>query len=221
MRQICAVILAAGMSSRMGEAKQLVSLHGRYLLEHVIRLALQEGFAQVLTVIGHEADRIQRSIQIEDTRLRWVINPMYRLGQSTSFTLGIRKALEAHSSAMVFLGDQPFVKSQTVHEVWSHGNQRMQDVQQPFVLQPAYREKPGHPVFFGNVNSALFENLAGDQGAKSIIATMHRRILLPVDDPGIHFDIDTQADLEKAQHSIGTSEEYACICNIHYGGEGL
>jgi molybdenum cofactor cytidylyltransferase len=113
------------------------------------------------------------------------------------------------------------VKSQTVHEVWSHGNKRLQDVQQPFVLQPAYRGKPGHPVFFGNVNSALFENLAGDQGAKPIIATMNRRILLPVDDPGIHFDIDTRADYVKAQHSIGTSVEYACICDTHYGGEGL
>ncbi len=199
MRRICAVILAAGMSSRMGSAKQLLDLHGRPLLEHVIGLALKEEFAQVAAVIGHEADKISRSIPIDDPRFQWVFNPLYRTGQSTSFKLGIRKALETHASVMVFLGDQPYVSSQTVHEVWSRGNQMLQQEQEAFVMQPAYQERAGHPVFFGNVSSHLFEELGGDQGAKAIIASMKRRILLPVNDPGIHFDIDTLADFEAAK----------------------
>lgn len=199
MRQVCAVILAAGMSSRMGSAKQLLALHGRYLLEHVIHLALKEEFDQVFAVIGHEADRICRSIPIDDPRFHWVFNPLYRSGQSTSFKLGIRKALESHASAMVFLGDQPCVSSQTVHEVWSHGHRMLQEEQKAFVIQPFYQERAGHPVFFGNVDSRLFEELGGDRGAKAIIAGMNRRILLPVDDPGIHFDIDTLADYEAAK----------------------
>lgn len=199
MRQVCAVILAAGMSSRMGSAKQLLALHGRYLLEHVIRLALREEFARVVAVIGHEADRISRSIPIDDPRFRWVFNPLYSSGQSTSFKLGIQKALESHTSVMVFLGDQPYVSSQTVHEIWTHGNRMLQEEREAFVIQPVYRERAGHPVFFGNVNSHLFEEVGGDQGAKTIIAGMNRRILLPVDDPGIHFDIDTLADFEEAK----------------------
>ncbi|MGG0940203.1 nucleotidyltransferase family protein [Brevibacillus centrosporus] len=154
----------------------------------------------MFTVIGHEAERISRSIPIDDPRFHWVFNPLYRSGQSASFKLGIRKALESHASVMVFLGDQPFVNSQTVHEVWAQGNRMLQAEQEPFVIQPFYREKTGHPVFFGNVNSHLFEELGGDQGAKPIIASMNRRILLPVDDPGIHFDIDSLADFEEAQH---------------------
>ncbi|MGG1659930.1 nucleotidyltransferase family protein [Brevibacillus sp. NRS-1366] len=200
MHDGCAVILAAGMAARMGSAKQLLPLKGSCMLEHVIKLALVEDFTHVIVVIGHEAERIVQSIQIDDPRFLWHINPLYELGQSTSFKAGIAKALEFHSSVMVFLGDQPFIQSQTVHSLWSFAKRKMQELQEPFVIQPIYQEKPGHPVFFGNICKEQFARLEGDQGAKPIIADMQPRMFLPVDDPGIHLDIDTREDFEQAEH---------------------
>lgn len=199
MQDGCAVILAAGMAARMGSVKQLLPIKGSYMLEQVIKLALREDFSRVIAVIGHEAERIQAHIQIDDPRFLWQLNPRYRLGQSTSFKAGLEKALEASSSAMVFLGDQPFIEEQTIHAVWTFAKRKQKELQVPFVIQPTYQKKPGHPVFFGNICKQQFASLEGDQGAKPIIAHMQHRLLLPVDDPGIHFDIDTREDLE---HSL-------------------
>ncbi|WP_312108187.1 nucleotidyltransferase family protein [Brevibacillus reuszeri] len=199
MQQGCAVILAAGTASRMGTAKQLLSLQGYPMLEHVIRLVLKADFAQVITVIGHEAERIQHAISIPDPRFQWMVNPAYMLGQSTSFKAGMERALDLHTSVVVFLGDQPFIKSETVQRLWEMGQKNMGERREPFVIQPTYREKPGHPVWFGNVYEGQFDQVEGDQGAKTVLASM-KRIFLPVDDPGIHLDIDTREDFEQAEH---------------------
>ena len=200
MHQGCAVILAAGTASRMGSAKQLLTLHGCSMLEQVISLALAIDFSRVIAVIGHEENRIQQSIHVADPRFRWVVNPHYQSGQSTSFRLGIEQALPNHRSVTVFLGDQPFIKRETVHQLWERGQESLRELQVPFAIQPMYLEKPGHPVFFGNVYQGQFDCIEGDQGARSVLAAMEQRVFLPVDDPGIHVDIDTPEDFEQALH---------------------
>jgi len=51
-----AVILAAGASSRLGQAKQLVKIDGEPLLERTVRLAAQVGCQPIIVVLGFEVD---------------------------------------------------------------------------------------------------------------------------------------------------------------------
>lgn len=207
MNQTWAVILAAGRSTRMVAAKQLLELDGEYLLESVIRLVLSADFSRVIAVIGHEAERIEQTIAIRDARFQWVFNPAYPLGQSTSFRLGMEAAMESRAAAvMMFLGDQPFIRRQSVGEVKRAGEELLSRQAEPFVLQPVFEEKPGHPVFFGNPESLLLDAVSGDQGAKPIMASIKHRVFLPIDDPGIHVDLDTQEDVEKARQVWGRRE---------------
>lgn len=192
---VAAVILAAGTSSRMGKPKQLLDLGGIPLIERVIRSILRFHFSEVIAVIGHEAGQIERMIQITDDRFRWVVNPDYLCGQSTSLRKGINSCHS--SSVMIFLGDQPVISEKTIRTVLQFGCAKQSASGEPFVVRPHFQSTPGHPVFLGNVQKIDFTGLEGDHGAKAIIGGMKNQYPLPVRDSGIVLDVDTPEAYEK------------------------
>lgn len=195
--ELSALILAAGRGTRMGQTKQLLDLAGLPILERVIRNVLSHPFTEIVTVVGFEADEIKARIRIEDERFRWIVNPHYAKGQSTSLLKGLKDC--RNPSIVIFLGDEPFVKEATVQHVIASGRATHAHTHEPFVLRPTFENIPGHPVFLGNVRSAAFSHLSGDRGAKCILRQMARRYLIPVTDPGVVLDIDTPADYENAK----------------------
>ncbi len=198
MIQTSAIILAAGTSSRMGRAKQLLPLGGRPILAHIIDRALGEDFTEIIAVIGHEADAIQRAITVQDVRFRWVVNKDYRSGQGASLKCGLSQMNEHHSSVMVFLADLPFLSQETVHDIYERGTLMLQETDVPFVLRPSFQGTAGHPVFFGHVNAEWFQQIDGDQGAKVMMEQFSIRKRFPVEDQGILYDIDTPEGYERA-----------------------
>lgn len=188
---ICAIILAAGTSSRMGRAKQLLQLNGKLLLEHVIQMAISTDFSEIITVIGYEAANIQKAISVEDPRFRWAVNEAYLSGQSTSLKTGISRIGEGHSGIMIFLGDLPFIMNSTIQTIYETGKDMLQESDKSFVIQPKYRGETGHPVFFGHLDKGIFMDLHGDRGAKAIMNKISRLHFIDADDSGILFDIDT------------------------------
>ncbi|HEU5138882.1 MAG TPA: nucleotidyltransferase family protein [Bacillales bacterium] len=192
-----ALILAAGTSNRMGTPKQLLRLGDASLLQHVIQNILRFDFSEIIAVIGHEAEEIKRSVQIEDKRFRWVINPEYASGQSTSLRKGIESCCSPN--IMVFLGDEPLISEQTVQTVFRFGLEKHSVSTEPYVVRPGFQSVPGHPVFFGNAQKIDFFNLKGDRGAKEIISSLESRHVLPVNDQGILMDVDTPETYEKVK----------------------
>lgn len=104
------VIQAAGLSTRMGVLgpKALLPYRGRPLLDHIVRTALASRLAEVIVVLGHEADRVRRVLG-EDARVRAVVNGDYALGRSTSIRAGLAAAGAAAPGALFLLGDQPLM----------------------------------------------------------------------------------------------------------------
>lgn len=196
---ISAVILAAGSSSRMGEPKQILGLGQSTILEHVIQLALKEDFAEVITVIGNEAQLIQDTIRIEDPRFKWVINEEYLAGQSTSLKAGIGGTSELHGHVMVFLGDTPFITSDTIQKVLQRAENKFLNGRESFVIRPTHQGVAGHPVFFGNVDKSVFAQLQGDTGAKPLFARFDEYVQVEVEDDGILFDVDTKEQYTDAK----------------------
>ncbi len=199
MEQTSAIILAAGTSSRMGTAKQLLPLGDRPILAHVVEHVLAENFSEVIAVVGHKAEAIQCAIPIQDKRFRWVLNKDYRQGQGTSLKLGLIEMNKLHSSFMVFLADLPFISQKTIHNVFEKGQSMLQKVDLSFVLQPSFQGTAGHPVFFGHVKPEWFQQIQGDHGARAIMDRFSIREQFPVEDKGILFDIDTPEAFEAAQ----------------------
>lgn len=196
--KMCAVILAAGTSSRMGELKQLLPLNGKPLLEHVIRQALDNGFTDIFTVVGHEAERIRANITITDERHHWLINEEYAYGQSTSVKKALMHIKGDYPHAMILLGDLPFIKNDTVEKVRLSGAGLCSTHKAPFLVRPVHLGEAGHPVFIGNITTQLVEHLEGDAGFKSIKNHFAMVELIETDDDGVNFDLDTSEDYKIA-----------------------
>src|SRR2546430_235141 len=79
------IVLAAGRSSRMGHPKALLPLGaGETFLTRIARTFLDAGVADVVIVVGHDADAIAKSFAESGLPARFVLNPNYDRGQLTS-----------------------------------------------------------------------------------------------------------------------------------------
>ena len=196
---ISAVILAAGMSARMGQPKQLLLLKGKPLLAHVIQASLSVDFSEIITVIGCQASKIQKEILYDDARCRWAINVEYAKGQSSSLKTGLSNVGEQNAGIMIFLGDLPFISNETIHLIYQTGADMLHETAESFIIQPEFEGKPGHPVFLGNFDRDIMGHLQGDRGAKAIIDRISTYKRMAVNDKGILFDIDTPEIYMKAK----------------------
>jgi molybdenum cofactor cytidylyltransferase len=73
---IAAIILAAGLSSRLGAFKPLLTLRGRLIIEVVINLFREAEISDIVVVVGYEAERIIPILKKQGAR--WVINEHYK-----------------------------------------------------------------------------------------------------------------------------------------------
>ena len=62
-QKICGLVVAAGISSRMGEFKPLMKLRGKTLIENSIDSILSGGAQSVAVVTGYRADELERALQ--------------------------------------------------------------------------------------------------------------------------------------------------------------
>jgi molybdenum cofactor cytidylyltransferase len=105
-RRLSAVVLAAGLSRRMGARnKLLLPFGGVPLVRRVVTTVTSHPFAEVLVVTGHEADGVERAL--EGLPVRMVRNPRYEEGQMTSVRAGLSALQLPSEGVMVCLSDQP------------------------------------------------------------------------------------------------------------------
>jgi molybdenum cofactor cytidylyltransferase len=108
--RIAGVILAAGLSSRMGRNKVVLDLAGRSVVRRAVETAQAAGLSPVLVVIGHERERVEA--ELENLACTAVLNPDYASGINTSLRTGIGAVPEDCGAAVVLLADMPLVSSQ-------------------------------------------------------------------------------------------------------------
>src|SRR4051812_45945036 len=99
------VVLAAGGSARLGRPKQLLPYLGQTLVEHAVRTAIASGAAQVVVVVGADAEAVRKTLS--GLRLRIVENPEWQSGMASSIRCGISALDPGLSSAVIALADQP------------------------------------------------------------------------------------------------------------------
>ncbi len=110
-------------------------------------------------------------------------------GLGASLACGVL-ATQGAAGWILALGDMPWIEPVTIARVATAIGQGA------VVAAPFYRGQRGHPVGFGASCFAALAALAGDEGARSILA-LHRdsAVRIDVDDAGILRDVDRPADL--------------------------
>ncbi len=192
-RLTAGVILAAGMSRRLGRPKQLIPLEGKLLIEHVLDAALASRLDAVFLVLGDRAPQIFAALgaKLKHPRLHVVVNKRYSEGLSSSLHAGLQKA-RRFASVMFLLGDQPRVTGSFIDLLID----RFQASEKEICV-PVYRGKRGNPTLFGQSFYGALMALSGDIGARELIASNSDRVLeVEVQDPGVFLDIDTASDLK-------------------------
>ena len=190
---VAGVILAAGAASRMGQPKLLLPWKGEALICHAARTALETGLDPVVVVTGAGGLEIQAALAGLD--VRFVENPDWQAGQSTSVRAGIN-ALPLSTQAVIFLlGDQPYVSTdliQALVQIYAQTH--------PAILAPYVGEKRTNPVLFDVSVFEALRGLRGDAGARTIFA-QYPPTPLPWHDDRLLFDVDTTDDYQRLLRS--------------------
>jgi len=190
--KVSAVVLAGGASKRMGKTdKLLAEVDGAVLVRQVAAAAVESDAAEVIVVTGHEADLVRESLSGFD--VRFVHNPHYPEGLSTSLRAGIGAVSEHLTGAVVLLGDMPRVKAATVNALI----ERFHAEKDETICQPTFDGRPGNPILWPREFFSDILDIWGDIGARRLIERYSEQISkVEVDDAGIHFDIDKPDDLK-------------------------
>jgi molybdenum cofactor cytidylyltransferase len=194
-RPSAGVVLAAGMSVRLGRPKQLVEVGGKPMLARVLGAALSSALEAVTLVLGHEAEGIKGALEkdLSDPRLRTLLNPEYREGISSSLRAGLLPLVDDFPSVMFLLGDQPFMDARTINllleRFWSSDKD---------ICVPVCQGERGNPVVFSRRFYGEILELTGDTGARGIIRANPERVLqVEIQDPRYFLDIDLEEDARR------------------------
>ncbi len=186
--RVAGIVLAAGSSSRMGRPKQQLPLRGKTLLECVVDSSLAAPLYKVVVVLGHHAEEIRPLLTGRDVDV--VLNADYASGQSSSIRAGLDAVRNEVDAVLFLLGDQPLVTAQTIRALLD----AYQKHPGPIVL-PLFEGRRGNPVLFDRQTFSRIDSLTGDTGARVLFQEYAGEIVeVPLLDPSIHFDIDTEQD---------------------------
>lgn len=186
--KVCAIVLAAGMSTRMGSVKPLVSVSGRTFIERVLDNVLDSSVDSVVVVLGYEAERVRGFVF--SNRVRVVVNEKYREGMASSIRAGLAVTGEV-DAAMIVLADQPFVKTDTMDRILAVYRER-----RPKIVIPEFAGQRGNPVV---VDRSLFPellDLTGDVGARAVFGKyLGETAKVSVADRGVVVDLDSPEEI--------------------------
>ncbi len=140
--KVAAILLAAGLSRRMGESnKLLIEIGGEPLVRRIARVYLAAG-AQVLAVLGHDAEQVRAALA--DLPVSFTANPHYEEGQQSSVRAGIESLSGGFDAILVALADlaalTPADFSELIDAFAQSGANR--------ILVPYFRGNRGNPVVF-------------------------------------------------------------------------
>ena len=192
---VSAVVLAAGMSRRMGTPKQLLRIGGETILAHTLKNVRSSAVSEIVLVLGFAAESVEKEISIE--RLKLVHNHNYQQGMGTSLRTGLTAVDAKASAALIVLADQPFVRPETINKLIACHQES-----KPQIIIPMYRGFRGNPVLLDRSVFSELKELSGDVGCRAIFGSHAENICkLAVDDVGILLDIDSREEYQKLEEA--------------------
>ena len=195
--RVSAVILAAGTSSRMGQAKQLLALGESTMLAQTLAHVQAATLHEIVLVLGASAEAIRRQLP-SSQQLKIVVNQAYQQGIASSLRTGLSAVDPNSDAALIILGDQPFIRPQTLNRIVEEYRRS-----QAQIVIPMHRGQRGNPVLLDRSVFAEVMALEGDVGSRAIFAKHLDQIVnVEVEDEGIVLDLDDPADYERLKTRI-------------------
>lgn len=185
---IVVIVLAAGLSRRLGRPKQLEPMAGEPLVVHIVRKALAASLDDVLVVVGAAGEKVRDAL--DGLPVSIVENPDFATGQASSLVTGVEYAqMHDADAVIVVLADQPGIDPVAIGALGSarrHG---------ALIGMATYGDQHRHPVLFGRELFPELLELTGDTGGREVI---HRHkaamVLVPGGRSTVPADFDVDDD---------------------------
>ena len=185
---IAGIVLAAGGGRRFGSRKQLADLHGRPMLEHVLRAMAAAPLDRVFAVLGADAGEVCRRVDMHGAEP--VFCDRWEAGLSASLRAGIDAGADADADAvLIVLGDQPLISADAVSRVVAVRGDAA-------AVRATYGGTSGHPVLLERELFIRAREIQGDTGACALLAAVPVREVA-CDCLGSPNDVDTPAQLAR------------------------
>lgn len=185
------VILAAGQSSRLGEAKQLLPYKGKSLLVQAVDTAVATGLRPVVVVLGARNETMKQ--ELTDKEVVIVLNEQWEEGMGSSLRCGLQKAQQVapETEGVIFMVcDQPYVSPDLLLLLIKTSAATLK-----LIVASSYGEQSGTPAFFSNKLFPALLEIKGDTGARKLIKQYAEEVsTIPFPEGSI--DIDTPSDYQ-------------------------
>lgn len=190
MKNIAAVILSAGASSRFGSPKALVQFGSQSALSLIVNKAQRSGLAPIYVVVGADADLIRA--KHKDFDVQWLVNSTHREHHTSSLQRALSEVGDLVSAVMMFIVDQPLVNEETIQKLVSGFHRDSSKV-----IRPKCETRGGHPVVIPKEYFAEILDLNEDQSLRDVFFKSRRMLDVEVNDMGAVTDFDTPKDLKR------------------------
>ncbi len=186
MGDVTAILLAAGLSRRMGARnKLLLPINGVPMIRHMVGVYQAVTQSPILVVTGHQADAIEGSLSGCDVRL--IFNSDFAEGQQTSVAFGLRAAKDG-APILIGLGDQPLLTSDDLHRLL-----KAHEAADPKRISiPKVGNQRGNPIVIPTI---LHKRVLADPqslGCKAFIRNHPKHVQFhALSAPGFYADVDT------------------------------
>jgi len=194
-----AVLLAAGLSSRMGDRhKLLLPLGGEPVVRRTARALLASGPVEVVAVTGHRHDAVSEALA--GLPLTNLFNPRYREGQMTSVAAGVAALRSPCDAVLVCLADQVLLRAEDYLELIdafatrAHGS----------IVVPFCGAERGNPVVFTSSHMREVADGTVNPGCRRLIAEHPEEVVVHQAAHGrFCADMDTPEDYVRMAGALG------------------
>lgn len=190
IERISVIVLAAGLSRRMGKAnKLLLPLGEKTIVETTLSNIIAAELGETLVIVGHEAEAVRFQISdvgfqvlgvnLENANFQGqiVTNPRYEMGMTTSIQTGVAAANADSLGYMICLSDMPFI---TPAEYGYLKNEFLTHLatDKQAIVQPVFKEKRGNPTIFSAFYKKDIVTLTYTEGCKPIVQNNKNHVYL-------------------------------------------
>ena len=186
--QLGALIVAAGMSKRMGEFKPMLSIGSISVAQRVIATLSQAGVSKIVMVTGYNATLLER--HLSGNGIIFLRNEQYETTQMfDSVKIGLSYLQDKCDKVLFTPVDVPLFTAKTVKTILDPGA--------PLAV-PMCEGQQGHPILIANDLIPEILNDCGEMGLKGAMDRCSVPLMrIDVEDPGTIHDADTPEDLSE------------------------
>lgn len=176
--KINAIVMASGLSKRMGENKLFLDFKGKEIYKHTLDLLKELDLNKVIVVSSYD----QILNEAKEMGFEAIHNDDNEVGKSSSIRLGTQAC--DNESLMYFVADQPLLTIETCNKLIDAYKEN------EVITYPVVNDRRGAPVIFPNSYKEDLLKLEGDQGGM-ILAYKQEVNKVEIDDESELLDIDT------------------------------